>query len=394
VTDTVVIGAGQAGLCASWFLTRHGREHVVLEAARVGESWRRRWDGFWLNTPNWTVALPGRPYSGDDPDGFMRRDETVRHLEEYAAGFDAPVREGVRVDRLADGYLLETSAGGLEARNVVVATGAFNRAHLPRLDAPLPQLHSDDYRSPSELPEGPVLVVGSGQSGCQIADELLQAGRRVYLAVGRCPWLPRRHRGKDVLHWMVAIGLMDETADKLPSPQARLACNPALSGNEGGYDCNPLTLSRQGAVLVGRVEGVEGGRLRFGADVPENLAKGREFAAQIVGRIDAHLKAHGSDAPPSDLSAELPDPPGEPVRELDVSELGSIVWASGYRPDYGWIELPLFDELGWPVHERGVTAAPGLYFVGVHWLWKRKSALFLGVGEDAEHVVEHLVANR
>jgi putative flavoprotein involved in K+ transport len=200
--DTVVIGAGQAGLCASWFLTQHGREHVVLEAARVGESWRRRWDGFWLNTPNWSVALPGRPDAGDEPDAFMRRDETVRHLEEYAAGFGAPVREGVRVERLAGGYVLGTSAGELEARNVIVATGAFQRPHVPRLDAAVTQLHSEDYRAPQQLPDGAVLVVGSGQSGCQIADELLRAGRRVYLAVSRCPWLPRRYRGKDVVHWL------------------------------------------------------------------------------------------------------------------------------------------------------------------------------------------------
>jgi putative flavoprotein involved in K+ transport len=233
-----------------------------------------------------------------------------------------------------------------------------------------------------------VLVVGSGQSGCQIADELLRAGRRVYLAVSRCPWLPRRYRDRDVVHWMVETGLMDETADKLPSPEARLACNPALSGNEGGYDCNPLTLARDGAVLVGRVEGAADGRVRFGGDLHEKLGKGREFEARILARIDEHLAAQG------EPREELPDPPGEALLEVDAAELGSILWATGYRPDYGLIDLPLAYELGWPAHERGVTAVPGLYFVGVHWLWKRKSALFLGVGEDAEHVVEHLVATR
>jgi len=366
----------------------------VLEAGRVGESWRGRWDGFWLNTPNWTVALPGSAPAGDDPDAFMRRDETVSYLEGYAACFGAPVREGVRVERLVDGFGLATSEGELEARNVIVATGAFQRAHVPALDAPVTQLHSDDCRSPAQLPDGAVLVVGSGQSGCQIADELLRAGRHVHLAVSRCPWLPRRYRGRDVIHWMVEIGLMDDRADKLPSPQARLACNPALSGNEGGYDCNPLTLARDGARLVGRLEGAEEGRLRFGADLAGNLAKGREFAAQIVGRIDEHLEATGESAPPPDLADELADPPDDPLRELDAAELGSIVWATGYRPDYGWIELPLFDALGWPAQERGVTEVPGLYFVGLHWLWKRKSALFLGVGDDAEHAVSHLVANR
>jgi putative flavoprotein involved in K+ transport len=393
VIDTVVVGGGQAGLAASWFLTQHGREHVVLEAHRVGESWRRRWDGFWLNTPNWTVALPGHPPDGD-PDMFMRRDETVRHLERYAAAFDAPVREGVRAERLAEGFRLATSDGELEARNVIVATGAFQRPHTPSLDVAATQLHSHEYRNPQQLPDGPVLVVGSGQSGCQIADELLRAGRRVYLAVSRCPWLPRRYRDRDVVHWLVELGLMDETADKLPSPEARLACNPALSGNEGGYDCNPLTLAREGAVLVGRVGGVHDGCVGFGADLHENLAKGREFAAQTVARIEEHVAVTGSAAAPVEPHVELPSPAGEPLRELAAAELGSIVWATGYRPDYGWIELPLFDALGWPVHDRGVTAVPGLYFLGVHWLSKRKSALFLGAGEDAEHVVEHLVTTR
>jgi putative flavoprotein involved in K+ transport len=390
VIDTVVVGGGQAGLSASWFLTQRGREHLVLEAGRVGESWRGRWDGFWLNTPTWTVALPGHVPEGD-PDGFLRRDETVAHLERYAAAFGAPVHEGVRVERLTTGLRLATSDGELETRNVIVATGAFQRPRAPSLDLPVEQLHSHAYRNPEQLAEGAVLVVGSGQSGCQIADELLRAGRRVYLAVSRCPWLPRRYRGRDVVHWMVEVGLMDEAVDTLPSSEARLACNPALSGNEGGYDCNPLTLARAGAVLVGRVEGADGGRVRFGSDLHENLAKGHEFEAKLVARIEEHLAATGGEAAPPEPREELPSPVGEPSCELEAAELGAILWATGYRADYSWIELPLAYELGWPVHERGVTAVPGVYFVGVHWLWKRKSALFLGVGDDARHVVEHLI---
>jgi putative flavoprotein involved in K+ transport len=398
--ETVVVGAGQAGLATSWFLTARGREHVVLERGRVGETWRsERWDGFCLNTPRWTQQLPGHVYDGDEPDGFAPLGEVVEYVEGYARSFGAPVREGVRVTGLRardGGYLLETSAGELEARNVVVATGAFQR---PRASAPgaesaevALQLHTSAYRRPDQLPEGGVLVVGSGQSGCQIADELREAGRPVTLSVGRCPWFPRRYRGRDILHWTLVLGILDQTAADLPTPEARLLCNPPVSGNGSGHDCHPRWLARRGVRLVGRVLRIEGATASLEPGLEESLAAGDAFVRELLQRIDGHVVAEGTDAPEADAQIEAA-PLGPEAESLDLEREGitSILWASGFRPDYSWIDLPLVDAQGWAIQERGVTRSPGLYVVGLNWMHKRKSALLCGVGEDAEHIVGHLV---
>jgi putative flavoprotein involved in K+ transport len=385
--DTVVVGAGQAGLSASHLLAQRGLEHVVLEAGKVGETWRsRRWDGFYLNTPNWTLRLPGHAYDGDEPDAFLPRAAVVEYLEAYAR--DAPVRSGARVSalrRAGDRWRVELDGDALEAPNVLVATGAFQRPFRPdvgAVPAGVLELTGNDYRSPEQLPEGAVLVVGSGQSGCQIADELLHAGREVYLSAGRCGWFPRRYHGRDMLHWTIELGLMDETVDKLPSPAARRACNPTISGNDGGHDCHARWLGARGAVLAGRVERIEGARVTFGAGVDETLAWADEFAARIMRGIDDHL---GLEPEPTE---ELG--PVRSVEELDLGRVGAILWTTGFRPDFGWIEGFEVDAQGFPVQQRGVAPQPGLYFLGVNWLHKRKSALFLGVGEDAEHVVSHI----
>ena len=398
--DTVVIGAGQAGLAASFFLTQHRREHLVLERGAVGETWRsRRWDGFYLNTPNWSLQLPGAEYEGDEPDAFAALADVIEHIEEYARSFGAPVREhsGVtQLGRRGEHYLVETDSGTFEASNVVVATGAFQqpRARVPGVEsAPVElQLTTSEYRRPEQLPEGAVLVVGGGQSGCQVADELLQAGRAVYLAAGRCAWFPRRHRGRDFVHWALEAGLLDETVDSLPSPAARLACNPPISGNDGGHDCHPRWLAGRGAVVVGRLEGVHEGVARFEPGVEATLATGDEFARTVVARFDAVITERGLDADDVEEHESGPTPIAD-TPELDLREMGvtTILWASGFRPDYGWIDLDVADEYGWPLQRRGVSEHPGLYFVGVNWLHKRKSALFCGVGEDAEHVVTTLV---
>ena len=398
--EIVVIGGGQAGLCTSFFLARYGQEHVVLEQGRVAETWRtQRWESFTLNTPNWTLQLPGHGYAGDGPDAFMPRDDVVSYLERYAEVIDAPLRPGVRVaslERTSDGYLLETSEGPLEADTVVVATGAFQRPRAPAIagdrDPRILQLHTSDYRSPDQLPAGAVLVIGSGQSGCQIAEELVLQGRGVYLSVGRCPWAPRRYRGRDLVHWMIDLGLMDETVDTLPAPAARRACNPSLTGDGGGHDCHPRTLARLGVVLVGRVEVVRRGKIHIGPDLETNLAKGDEFEERLLERIDGYVADAGLDVPHEPAGVEV-DPKVDSIRELDCrsSGIATIIWANGYRPDFDWIHLDAFDGDGWPVHVRGCTAFPGLYFVGLHWLHTRKSALFLGVGEDAEHVARHIV---
>ena len=399
--DTIVVGAGQAGLAASYFLTQHGREHVVLERGEVGETWRsQRWDGFFLNTPNWFLQLPGGEYDGDDPDAFSPLAEVIEHLEGYARSFAAPVRENVQVTALRpadDGYLVETAGETLSARNVVVASGSFQqpRPRVPGVDAaPVDlQLTTSEYRRPAQLPEGAVLVVGGGQSGCQISDELLGAGRSVYLSAGNCAWFPRRHRGRDWVHWVVAAGILDDTVDALPGPAARLACNPPISGNDGGHDCHPRWLARRGTVLVGRLTGFSGTRSLFARGLEETLAWSDEFAYSVIARIDDYIAEHGLEAGAPEERESLPSPI-EDITRIDLRDAGitTILWANGYRPDYSWIALEISDEFGWPVQERGVSEHPGLYFVGVNWLSKRKSALFGGVGEDAEHVVSHLVA--
>ena len=399
--DTIVIGAGQAGLAASYFLTQHGREHIVLERGAVGETWRsERWDGFYLNTPNWFLQLPGGEYDGADPDAFAPLAEVIEYLEGYARSFAAPVRENVEVVALrpADaGYLVETAGETWSATNVVVASGAFQQPR-PRVSgvdsAPVElQLTTGEYRRPGQLPEGAVLVVGSGQSGCQITDELLGAGRTVYLSAGSCAWFPRRHRGHDWVHWVVNAGILDDTVDSLPGPAARLACNPPISGNDGGHDCHPRWLAARGVVVVGRLEGVRDGAAHFVRGLEETLAAGDQFAHSVIARIDDYIAEHGLEAASPDVRESLPSPIADTTRiALRDAGITTILWASGFRPDYSWIELEVTDELGLPIQQRGVSRHPGLYFVGVNWLHKRKSALFGGVGEDAEHLVSHLVA--
>ncbi|MGH3066196.1 MAG: flavin-containing monooxygenase [Gaiellaceae bacterium] len=401
--DTIVVGGGQAGLASSYFLTQNGREHLVLERGLVGETWRsRRWDGFFLNTPNSAQRLPGYEYSGDEPDAFLPLAGVIEHIEGYARSFGAPIRERTNVMSLRPvrgRYEIETGEGTIEADNVVITTGAFQlpRPRVPGVEAaPVElQLTTSEYRRPEQLPDGAVLVVGGGQSGCQIADELLRAGRDVYLAVGRCPWFPRRYRGRDFVDWALDLGLLDQTVDSLPSPAARLGCNPPISGNNGGHDCHPRWLAGRGAHVVGRLEGVDGTRALLGPGVEETLAAGDQFAAERMRDIDRYVDERGLDAPAAEPRDSGPSPVAD-TPELDLRESGiqSILWATGFRPDYSWIGLGVSDEHGWPIQRRGVSPHEGLYFVGVNWLYKRKSALFCGVGEDAEHVVSHLVERR
>jgi len=311
------------------------------------------------------------------------------------------VRSGVEVTRVSprEGRLLvESSAGELLATNVVVAAGAYQGPTPSPLASRVPddvlQLHTSEYRRPDQLAPGGVLVVGSGQSGCQIADELLASGREVHLSVGRCPWFPRRYRGHDLLHWLLETGLADDTVESLPSPAARLTCNPPVSGNDGGHDCHPLWLAERGARLLVRIEGVDGHVLRIGDGLEASLAAGHEFVRGYRRRVDECVEAKG-------LAVEPPDPeesyaPVPAVTKLDLagSGIGTILWANGFRPDHSWIEDIERDAEGWPVQDHGVSPVPGLYFVGIHWLRTRKSALFCGVGEDAEHVVAELDARR
>lgn len=399
-TEVIVVGAGQAGLSVSRELTQAGVTHVVLEKGEVAQTWRGRWDSFCLVTPNWSVQLPGHPYDGTDPDGFMLRDEVVAYLERYARGFDAPLRKGVEVTSLqpghSDGFLLETSAGSLSARATVVCSGAYQRPHRPSGAATLPadllQIDAEHYRSPADLPAGHVLVVGSGQSGCQIAEELHEAGRGVFLACGRAPWAPRRLGDRDLVWWAEETGFLDTPLSALPSPAARLAANVLATGRAGGHDLHLRTLRRMGVTLLGHFLGADGRHARFAPDLEASVAWGDERHSQLMDLVRKLVAERGLPQP------EIPEPEpfrGEGPDRLDLSGCGAVVFAGGFRPDYeSWIRCPgAFDELGFPVHEEGAsTVVDGLYFVGVHFLRKRRSSLLSGVGEDAAIVASQIGA--
>ena len=405
--DVVIIGGGQAGLALSYYLTQQGRAHVVLERGRVAETWRsQRWDSFTLVTPNWMTQLPGFPYEGEDPDGFLPHDEIVLTLERYAQSFHAPVRCGtqataVRLQTEGNGYLVETSDGSFEAANVVLATGGFPRPKLPPARAAIPvnimQLHSSQYRRPGRLPSGAVLVVGSGQSGSQIAEELHQSGRRIYLCVSRCGRAPRRYQGRDVMWWVNQMGGYDRTVDALPSPAARFACHPDLSGKNGGHAINLRQLASDGVVLLGRLQEVQGSRAILAPDLEENLAKADAQAMQLTHAIDDYVLRMGMDVPVESMSEDSTSkwmPPAEPLLEVDLYAAGisTVIWATGFQLDFGWVHVPVFDQAGAPVHQRGITSSPGLYFLGLPWLYKEKSALLFGIGEDAAFLASAIAA--
>ncbi len=397
----VVIGAGQAGLAVSHQLTGRGIEHEVLERAAIGSSWRGRWDSFCLVTPNWTMNLPGAPYAGDDPEGFVPRDEIVRYLEQYASSFGAPVRGGVSVDSLAaaasGGFVLHTSEDEIRADTVVVCTGAFQRPHLPEAAASfppgLPVLDPSTYRSPAMLPPGRVLVIGSGQTGCQIAEELVLSGREVFQSCGRAPWLPRRLAGRDIVTWLNETTFFDQRLSDLPAPAARLGANVLVTGQRGGHDLNLRTLQASGVVLLGRLIGVDGGRARFADDLADAVAFGDARFADVRTLVTDQLRAKGVQPP------EWPAPPpfgADAPLELDLRGFGAVIVTAGFRPDYArWIHFPAFDPMGFPVTIDGASrVVPGLYFCGVHFLRTRKSALLFGVGDDAAVVAESIAVER
>lgn len=377
----VVVGGGHAGLATSWCLEQRRIGHVVLERDRLGQDWRdARWESFRTVTPNRACRLPGFPYDGDDPDGFMDRDEVVGHLEAYAASFAAPLVEGVEVTELRHdpegGFELATSEGEFTAGQVVVATGGHHVPRIPRFAERLPsyiaQVSSADYRNPEELPEGDVLVVGSGQSGCEIAEELHRAARTVHLCVGRTPRSARRYRGRDVAAWHDELGF-----DELPVGEYRVG------------DIDLRRLAREGMRLYGRLEDIVDAVLTFAPDLKRNLDAADAAADAIKDGIDARIAAGGIDAPPE----PRPSPawvPGVQPRVLDVEAAGiqSVVWCMGFDTDYGWVRAPIFDGRGRPCHERGVTDVPGLYLVGLPWLHTRASGQFAGIARDAEYLAE------
>lgn len=391
--SVVVVGGGQAGLATSWHLTRADVDHVVLEADRAGSEWRnRRWDSFCLVTPNWQCRLPGFPYDGPDPDGFMVRDEIVEYLENYTRSYDVPLVEGVRATQLDGGFRIATTAGTIGADQVVVATGPYQRPRIPRLAERIPivQLHSSEYKNPDQIPDGDIVVVGTGQSGCQIAEDLHLAGRKVHLVTGTAPRVARFYRGADVVAWLERMGYYSKGIDEFDDTDAvRFRVNHYVTGRDGGRDIDLRKFALEGMRLYGRLVDADRSALRFAGDLEANLDRADAVSEGIKDSIDAFITAHGIDAPdepryqPVWQPSEVPD-------SLSLQGIGAIVWSTGFRRDDNWIRVPVFDGRGYPTHERGVTSVEGLYFVGLPWQHTWGSGRFGGVADDAAYVVSRI----
>ena len=399
--NTAVVGGGQAGLSVSWHLKQVGREHLVLDRGKIGDTWRQRWDSFCLVTPNWCCQLPGFPYDGDEPEGFMLRDQIVAYVERFAKSFEPPYRGGVEVRRVGPSsnggrFSLDTSEGVLGTDNVIIAVGTYQKPSVPawgsKLADDIVQLHTHDYRNPAQLPDGAVLVVGSGQSGCQVVEDLLGTGREVHLCVGSAARLPRRYRGRDIVQWLHTTGFFEVLVDEHPAGRAiRFKPNAHLSGRDGGRTIDLRRLALDGVRLHGRLMDAEGYQVRFADDLVENLDAIDKACRERLARIDEYIAKSGVDAPESNLEPVDWRPAPEP-ETLDLRQAGisSVIYGTGFRFDSEWIDLPVFDERGYPRYERGVTEVRGLYFVGLHWLRTWGSGLFYQVGRDAEYVVNHL----
>ncbi|MGK2881349.1 MAG: MSMEG_0569 family flavin-dependent oxidoreductase [Mycobacterium sp.] len=400
----VVIGAGQAGLASSWYLSRSGVDHVVLERDSVGHDWRdRRWDNFTLVTPNWQCDLPGFSYDRGDPHGFMTRDEVYRFVLDYADSFRPPVREGVGVTNLVQasdgGFDITTSAGHIHADQVVVATGGYQKPRLPRmadrLSPSIFQLHSADYRSSHQLPDGGVLIVGSGQSGAQIAEDLHLEGRQVHLVTGTAPRCARFYRDRDCVAWLSEMGTYDVPIDAQAGGVAkRENTNHYMTGRGGGRDIDLRAFALDGMALYGRMMSADGTSVTFAPTLARNLDHADKVAEGIKDLIDSYIEREGIDAPDEPRYVPVWQPESEPTAlDLDEAGITSVVWSVGFATDYSWLKASVFDGEGHVCHRRGVTTVPGLYFLGLPWLHTWGSGRFASVGRDAEYL-HHQILNR
>jgi putative flavoprotein involved in K+ transport len=387
--ETLIIGAGQAGLAMSEHLTKRGVHHLIVERQRIAERWRsERWDSLVANGPAWHDRFPSMTFAGVDPDSFATRDQIVDYFEAYAKRIAAPIRCGVEVRRLqkkpdASGFRAETSTGVIEAANVVVATGPFQRPVVPTLvpdEAGVLQLHSSAYRNPGQLREGGVLIIGAGSSGVQIAEELARSGRRVYLSVGPHSRPPRRYRGRDFVWWLGALGEWDA---KVVAPGTEHV-TIAVSGANGGHTVDLRQLAAGGVTLLGSAGEYRDGAIQILPNLAMNIAGGDANYLSVLRAADAYVRDKELDFPEeAEAYAIAADPEcvTHPILRLNLADAGvtSIIWATGYALDFEWLKVAAFDEKGRPAHRRGVSVVPGLYFLGLAWLSRRASPFIWGV---------------
>ena len=400
--SVIIIGGGQAGLSASYYLQQHDIDHLVLEKHTLTNAWRtQRWDAFCLVTPNWQCTLPGYPYAGDDPHGFMKKDEIIAYLDGFIEMVNAPSRTGVSVQRVQPraqgGYLIQTSEGDYTADQVIVASGGYQVPIIPRMAERVPaaiqQIHSEQYRNPDLLPPGNVLVVGSGQSGAQIAEDLHLAGRKVYLAVGDAPRCARFYRGRDVVEWLHDMKYYDIDVESHPLREGvRDNTNHYLTGRDGGRDIDLRRFATEGMELFGLLTGLEGCTLKFAPDLTSKLDAADAVYERINRSIDKYIEEQGIDAPPGAPYQPLWQPDAERESlDLQAADITSIIWCIGFAPDFRFVQASVFDGHGHPVHKRGVTSQDGLYFLGLPWLHTWGSGRFSGIARDAEYLATQIV---
>lgn len=397
----IIVGGGQSGLSMSYCLKEKGIEHLIFEKHSIAHAWKeKRWDTFCLVTPNWQCQLPGYPYNGDDPHGFMQKDAIVDYIKSYAASFSPPIREGVEVLRVRqhdDRFELTTTIGLFTADQVVIAAGSYHLPRIPSLSERIPdtiqQLHASEYKNPRSLPNH-VLVVGTGQSGCQIAEDLHLAGKTVHLSVGSAPRTPRRYRGKDVVDWLDQMGYYDLSIDDHPQKETvRSKANHYVTGRDGGREIDLRHFALEGMHLYGRLKTVKGTTIEFENDLKQNLDRADAVSESIKKTIDTFIEKNQIGAP-----IEPPyHPVWEPVEEsgvLDCQKIEAIVWCTGYRSNFQWVEVPVFDGKGYPGHERGVTPIWGFYFLGLPWLYTWGSGRFSGIARDAKYLADYIAARK